>query len=264
MKHIVALFICLLFPCLSAVGQQANAKERPSWVDGFREEYKNSYLKSFTAVSSTADEARKKALQEVADERSRATGRQYTIRESGGVLTMSSTDELTVAAQVVDEWHEVLSNGAHQVFLLVQTKKNPMYTYEPVSVTKKYPFSARVFVPGMAQLHKGSTGKGIAFITAEVAAIGGVVAFEGLRSSYKSKINTTKNAKSRQNYIDKADRMQNLRNGFIAGAVAIYAWNIVDGIVAKGKKHVEVGHVAMRFAPVATPEAGGLAMNISF
>ena len=192
------------------------------------------------------------------------TPQQYTIRESGGVLTMSSTDELTVAAQVVDEWHEVLSNGAHQVFLLVQTKKNPMYTYESVSVTKKYPFSARVFVPGMAQLHKGSTGKGIAFITAEVAAIGGVVAFEGLRSSYKSKINTTKNAKSRQNYIDKADRMQNLRNGFIAGAVAIYAWNIVDGIVAKGKKHVEVGHVAMRFAPVATPEAGGLAMNISF
>lgn len=135
MKHIVALFICLLFPCLSAVGQQANVKERPSWVDGFRKEYKNSYLKSFSAVSSTTDEARKKALQEVADERSRATGRQYTIRESGGVLTMSSTDELTVAAQVVDEWHEVLSNGSHQVFLFVQTKKNPMYTYEPVSVT---------------------------------------------------------------------------------------------------------------------------------
>lgn len=264
MKHVIALFICLLLPCLSAMGQQTSLKDRPSWVDGFREEYKNSYLKSFSAVGSTIDEARRKALQEVADERSRATGRQYNIREVNGVLTMSSTDELTVAAQVVDEWNEMLSNGAYRVNLLVQTKKNPMFAYEPVSVTKKYPFSARVFVPGMAQLHKGSTVKGIAFIAAEVAAIGGVVAFEGRRSSYKSKIHTTHNAKQRQDYIDKADNMQNLRNGFIAGAVAIYAWNVVDGIVAKGKKHVEVGNVAMRFAPFATPEMGGLAMNIQF
>lgn len=263
MKHIIALFFCLLFPCISIMGQQTS-KERPSWVDGFRKEYQNSYLKSFSAVGSTMEDARRLALQEVADERSRATGRQYSIRESNGVVTMSSSDDLTVAAQVVDEWHEVLRNGACRVDLLVQTKKNPMYTYEPVSVTTKYPVSGRVLVPGMAQLHKGSTVKGIAFIVAEVAAVGGIVAFEGLRSSYDSKIDTTKDAKKRQSYIDDSNNMQNLRNAFIAGAAAIYAWNIVDGIVAKGKKHVEVGHLAMRFAPFATPDAAGLAMNIRF
>lgn len=263
MRYFITFFFCLLFPCLSVMGQQTS-KDRPSWANGFREEYQNSYLKSFSAVGSTMEDARRKALQEVADERSRATGRQYSIRESNGVVTMSSSDELTVAAQVVDEWHEVLPNGACRVDLLVQTKKNPMYTYEPVSVTNKYPFSARVFVPGMAQLYKGSTAKGIAFIAAEVVAVGGIVAFEGLRSSYKSKINTTKDAKKRQNYVDNANNMQNLRNGFIAGAAAIYAWNIVDGIVAKGKKHVEVGHVAMHFAPYASPNAAGLALNIQF
>ena len=263
MKYIIAFFFCLLFPCLSVMGQQVS-KERPSWSDGFREEYQNSYLKSFSAVGSTMEEARRQALQEVADERSRATGRQYSIRESNGVVTMSSNDELTVAAQVVDEWHEVLPNGACRVDLLVQTKKNPMYTYEPVSVTTKYPISGRVLVPGMAQLYKGSTTKGIAFIVAEVAAVSGIVAFEGLRSSYDSKINTTKDAKKRQSYIDDTNNMQNLRNAFIAGAVAIYAWNVVDGIVAKGKKHVEVGGVAMHFAPFATPYAAGLAMNIQF
>lgn len=263
MKHVITLFFFLLLSCLSVVGQQTS-KERPSWTDGFREEYQNSYLKSFSAVGSTMEDARRQALQEVADERSRATGRQYSIRESNGVVTMSSSDELTVAAQVVDEWHEVLANGACRVDLLVQTKKNPMYTYEPVSVTDKYPFSGRVFVPGMAQLYKGSTTKGIAFIAAEVAAVGGIVAFEGLRSSYDSKINTTKDAKKRQSYIDDSNNMQNLRNAFIAGAVAIYAWNVVDGIVAKGKKHVEVGSVAMHFAPFATPDAAGLALNIQF
>ena len=263
MRYTITLFICLLFPCFSAMGQQTS-KERPSWVNGFREEYQNSYLKSFSAIGSTMEDARRQALQEVADERSRATGREYSIHEINGVVTMSSSDELTVAAQVVDEWHEVLSNGSCRVDLLVQTKKNPMYTYEPVSVTTKYPFSGRVFVPGMAQLHKGSTTKGIIFIAAEVAAVGGIVAFEGLRSSYQSKINTTKDAKKRQDYIDDSNNMQNLRNAFIAGAVAIYAWNIIDGIVAKGKKHVEVGGVAMRFAPFATPNAAGLAMNIEF
>lgn len=263
MRYIIALSLFLLFPCILIMGQQTS-KERPSWADGFREEYQNSYLKSFSAVGSTMEDARRQALQEVADERSRATGRRYSIQESNGVVTMSSSDELTVAAQVVDEWHEVLPNGACRVDLLVQTKKNPMYTYEPVSVTTKYPFSGRVFVPGMAQLHKGSTTKGIAFIVAEVAAVGGIVAFEGLRSSYQSKINTTKDAKKRQSYIDDSNNMQNLRNAFIAGAVAVYAWNIVDGLVAKGKKHVEVGSVSMRFAPFATPDAAGLAMNIQF
>lgn len=263
MKQIAIILCCLLIPCLSIMGQQTS-KERPSWADGFREEYKNSYLKSFSAVGSTMEDARRQALQEVADERSRATGRRYSIQESNGVVTMSSSDELTVAAQVVDEWHEVLANGACRVDLLVQTKKNPMYTYEPVSVTDKYPFSGRVFIPGMAQLYKGSTTKGIAFIAAEVAAVGGIVAFEGLRSSYESKINTTKDAKKRQSYIDDSNNMQNLRNAFIAGAVAIYAWNVVDGIVAKGKKHVEVGSVAMHFAPFATPDAAGLALNIQF
>ena len=262
MKKAFIIF-CLLIPCLSSMGQQTS-KDRPSWVDGFREEYQNSYLKSFSAVGSTMEEARRLALQEVADERSRATGRQYSIRESNGVVTMSSSDELTVAAQVVDEWHEVLSNGACKVNLLVQTKKNPMYSFEPVSVTNKYPFSPRVFVPGMAQLYKGSTAKGIAFIVAEVVTVGGVVVMESLRSSSKSKINTTKDVQLRQSYIDDTNIKQNWRNAFIAGAVAIYAWNVVDGIVAKGKKHVEVGNVAMRFAPFATPEAAGFAMNIQF
>ena len=123
MKHAITVFFCLLLSCLSVMGQQTS-KERPSWVDGFRQEYQNSYLKSFSAVGSTMDDARRKALQEVADERSRATGRRYSIHESNGVVTMSSSDELTVAAQVVDEWHEVLSNGTCRVDLLVQTKKN--------------------------------------------------------------------------------------------------------------------------------------------
>lgn len=61
-------------------------------------------------------------------------------------------------------------------------------------LTGRYPFSARVFVPGMAQLHKGSTGKGLFFIIGEATCVGGIVATECMRSSYDSKIKSTHDA----------------------------------------------------------------------
>jgi hypothetical protein len=131
-------------------------------------------------------------------------------------------------------------------------------------LTGDYPFSPRAFIPGMAQLHKGSKGKGILFIVGEIALVGGIVAFEGLRTSYESKINTTHDAASKRNYIDNADNMQNLRNGFIAGAAALYVWNVIDGIVGKGKKHVTVGTADVRFLPYVTPNTGGISLAINF
>ena len=129
----------------------------------------------------------------------------------------------------------------------------------------EYPLSEllpRSFVPGMAQLHKGSTTKGVLFITGEVALIGGIVACEGLRASYQSKINTTHNVQDRQNYINHADNMQNLRNGFIAGAALLYAWNVIDGMVAKGKK---LGDANLRISPYAAPDlSGGISLTLNF
>lgn len=261
MKQIIITIYCLVVPFV-AMGQQAT--ERPSWVNGYHVDRSNSYVDVFSAVDYSTDAARVKAIQRIVDERSRATGRRYNIKESNGDITFSSQDELIVKCRVVDEYHERLSSGEYQVSLLVQTAKNPMFSYEPVTVTTSYPISARILVPGMAQLHKGSTTKGIAFIAAEIAAVGGIVAFEGLRSSYESKINTTHNAKERQNYIDKADNMQNLRNGFIAGAAAIYLWNVVDGMVAKGKKHIEVGRLSVNINPYSTQNEAGVLLSINF
>ena len=81
---------------------------------------------------------------------------------------------------------------------------------------------------------------------------------------FTARIGTTHNAASKQTYIDNASTMQNLRNGFIAGALALYAWNVIDGIVAKGKKHVLIGDADLKFAPYATPYAGGCSLVINF
>lgn len=133
-----------------------------------------------------------------------------------------------------------------------------------VQYTEKYPFSARVFVPGMAQIHKGQVGKGVGFIVGEAAFIGGIVAGECLRQSYNDKILRTHSYKIREYYADKANICTISRDVAIAGAVALYVWNVLDGVFAKGKTRIAVGEAQLRFAPYVTPEAGGLAMSIKF
>ena len=264
MRHIIIIICCVLLPC-SAMGQYTYSKEMPEWLkNGYHSDHRNSYIEVVTAIGYSEDNARELAVKQISQKRSIATGQRVSIKENNNSVNVISEDELTVKARIIDEYCERIAAGQYRVSLLVQTTKNPMLQYEPVDITNKYPITARIFVPGMAQLHKGSTAKGVAFIAAEIAAIGGAVAFECLRSSYDSKVNSTHNAAARMDYINKADNMQNLRNGFIAGAALVYVWNIIDGAVAKGKQHVEVVDVAMNFSPFATPSLAGLSMCLNF
>ncbi len=263
MRFLTFLFGCLLLHTI-ALGQSGPYSERPSWTNGFFEEKPNSYIEVVSATGYSEDNAREKAAQTIIERRSLATGRRSRLNISNGNIFVEGSDELTVKARIVDQYTERLGAGEYRIFLLVQTAKNPQYQYESVTISNKYKFSPRVFVPGMAQIHKGQTTRGVLFIAGEVAAIGGIIAFEGLRSSYQSKINRTHSAAEIQNYVNKADNMSNIRNGFIAGAVAIYVWNVIDGIVAKGKKHVVVGDAGMAFAPYADQYSKGLYVCVSF
>ncbi len=263
MKYYIAIFLCAALLPRLAVGQCFSSQEKPAWVDGYFHEESNSYIEMASANGASETEARNKAAQVVMERRSLATGQRVKVEVRNGNVAVTGGDQLTVKSRVVDEYREQCGRD-YRVSLLVQTAKNPTYELERVKVTNTYGFSPRAFVPGMAQLHKGSTAKGIFFIVGEIALVGGVVACEGLRTSYESKINSTHNTHDRQAYINNADNMQNLRNGFIAGAVALYAWNIIDGIVAKGKKHVVLGSSNLRFAPYASPQSNGVVLSYKF
>lgn len=244
--------------------QSAFAQERPEWTKLTFEDYPNSYIEVENATGYSEMNARESARKEVARKRSQTTGMDVNVVWEGDNATVNGSHDLILHAREIANYSEQIEPGYWRVYLLVQVLKNPTYTYENVRVTRSYPFSPRIFIPGMAQLHKGSTTKGVLFIVGEVAAIGGIVAFEGLRSSYESKINNTHNAKDRQNYINKADNMENLRNGFIAGAAAIYLWNIIDGIAAKGKQHILIGQSQLRITPYALPQAAGVRLCLKF
>lgn len=261
MKRICFMLIGLLFPIV-LVGQQTGA-EKPEWTEGYFKEIENSYIEVVSAWDYNANEARKKAVNEIISRRSIATGTEANVTIKNDDVSISAGHDLIVKARIIDEYVDFSNNG-YIVYLLVQTAKNPTFVYEPVKVSNDYGFSARVFVPGMAQIYKGQVVKGSLFIAGEVAAIGGVIAFESLRASYKSKIGRTHNTKLRQQYINKTNNMKNIRNGFIGGAVAIYVWNVIDGIVAKGKKHIVIGENQLHFTPYTTMQSAGLMMSFNF
>lgn len=179
-----------------------------------------------------------------------------------------------------------LAGGRMKVYVLIQVQRNvngadDFYSLDTnryrdrgferslaeynASITGKYPFSGRVFVPGWAQLHKGSRGKGVFFIVAEAAAVGGIVTCESLRHSYKSKASSAFDTNQKRRYDSRATNCTNVRNGFIVGAAAIYVWNVIDGIAARGKKQpLMVGDARLHISPYAVPQESGVLFSLSF
>ena len=262
MRKIIFILMCVLLP--SIVKAQYTSLEMPSWVKGYFEEQPNSYIEVVSATGYSEDDARNKAAQLIVERRSLATGQHTNININNGNIIIAGSDDLTVKSRIIDQYTEKIGMGEYRVSLLVQTAKNPEFQYESVMVTDRYKFSPRVFVPGMAQLHKGQTVKGALFIGTEIAAIGGIIVTESMRTSYQSKIKMTHNSSEIQSYISKADNMGNIRNCFIGAAAAIYVWNVIDGIVSKGKKHVEIGAAQMQFVPYTDVESAGLLLTLSF
>lgn len=264
MKHFLLLITCIaLFPLCAAGQGYSSEADMPFWAKGYFKETANSYLEVVSAHGYNLAEARNKAAKEVVARRSLATGSEANVTISDGNVSVQSNHELIVKARIIDEYAHHTPQG-YTVYLLVQTAKNPTYTYEPVTLTHDYKVGVRPLVPGMAQIYKGQTLKGVLFISGEGTAIAGIVTASGMHSYHTSKIKRSHNVKTRQNHIDAANRCKNVRNGFIAGAVAIYAWNVIDGFVGKGKKHISIGEAQARLAPYADAQSAGLAFNLRF
>lgn len=260
MKRIILIF-SIVFSSLLLYGSN---DEKPSWVSGYFKEMQYSYLEVVHAFDYDLPSARNRAISEIISRRSIATGTEASVSiNNSRDINVSAGHELIVKSRIIDEYVDHTSAG-YTVYLLVQTAKNPTFEYDPVHVTNEYGFSARVLVPGMAQIYKGSVGKGVVFIAGEVAAIGGIVVCQSMRSSYLAKASSSHNAEYIKTYTEAANRVTGVRNGLVAGAVALYAWNVIDGIVAKGKKHIVAGNVQFDFNPYMATQDIGLMLTMKF
>ena len=239
--------ICtLLFP--TALKAQDCGGVKPTWATAsYKRTLDNSYLEVVVASGSDEDVVREKARVEIEKRRKLTVGEQSAAVKSGHIA----------------EYWECRSTGVTGYFLY-QTRSSLMAKPEHVVATDRYPFSARVFVPGMAQIYKGSVGKGIGIIAGEVVLVGGVVVTECLRLNYAKKINMTHNSSLKNQYAYNANACNIARNVCIGGIAAVYIWNVIDGIVAKGKPYVSVDGKTLSFMPYATTEDVGLAVNFTF
>lgn len=236
----------LLFP--TALKAQDCGGVKPTWATAsYKRTLDNSYLEVVVASGSDEDVVREKARVEIEKRRKLTVGEQSAAVKSGHIA----------------EYWECRSTGVTGYFLY-QTRSSLMAKPEHVVATDRYPFSARVFVPGMAQIYKGSVGKGIGIIAGEVVLVGGVVVTECLRLNYAKKINMTHNSSLKNQYAYNANACNIARNVCIGGIAAVYIWNVIDGIVAKGKPYVSVDGKTLSFMPYATAEDAGLAVNFTF
>jgi hypothetical protein len=261
MKHTFSILIFALLLYNAAAGHAASFSEKPDWINEPTRTLTNSVIRVFMATGATEDEASNKVAAQIIEWQSSSTGLRSQIQIKNGHIVVTSSDELTVKQRIMDTHYEIERSGQYRVYVLAQIAKNPAYILERAGVTNKYDFSPRVFVPGMAQIYKGSKGKGIFFITAEASLIVGAVVMENLRANEISLYNTTHD---KAFHSENARMYSNVRNGLVAGAIVIYAWNVIDGWVASGKKHIVLGSTKLQFAPYATTQSGGLALVLSF
>lgn len=265
MTTLIGKLRLLLLVAVLLFGTTAMAQSvPPKWKSAGLTDLTFSYVEVVSADASTVNEARDKAASAIVQRRNLAAGAEVTVRVVDGKITSTGSQEMIVSARILDEYVEELDYGGYRVYLLVQTLKHPQYSFEPITVTDEYPFSARAFVPGMEQLYKGQTTKGVLFIAGELACVGGIVAAEGMRSSYVNLIAGTHNAQQRRTYTNNANMWDNIRNGCIAAAVAVYVWNVVDAVTSKGARYAKQGSTGLSLAPYAASDQFGLALNISF
>lgn len=258
MKQLVFALLVLLFPLA------AHADERPSWVNGYFVEQTNSYIEVVSATDYLEADARNKAIHQIIERRSLATGQTLQIDVMESNITISGNDMLTVKARIIDEYTEYIKGGQYRVYLLVQTAKNPSLDYESVVVTNRYKFSPRVFVPGLAQFHKGQKVRGALFLAGELLMIGGAVTCTIFHNECETDILNATDMDYIRSRADDAKMFKQIRTGCIAGAAAIYVWNVLDGIAAKGKTHIEVGKSTLALVPYVDPRSTGLMVSLNF
>lgn len=237
--------------------------QKPKWISEGAIDFNNTYLENALGEGRTLQEARSKAIKAIVERRNVATGAPFQINtDSRVVFSAIVNDTIVVKSMIRDEYIERLIGGGYRVYILAQTARNPYNAFEPVTVTSQYPFSVRSLVPGMQQLYKGQTFKGIAFITGEVACIGAAVVAEGMRSDYSQKAEIQRNVKQKVIYVDKANNMQTVRNISIGTAAALYVWNIVDALVTKGANYVLLSDLNLK--PMASSDGFGLSISYNF
>lgn len=182
------------------------------------------------------------------------------------VKTIIDGEQYFLQAVRVDDF-SYLEDGEYKMYTLFQvaTCDNPVF--DDTYTTTSYGATPAVMsiIPGLGQIYKGSTIKGICMF-AGVAACGiGALVCESQRSDYKNKMK--EQPQFAKDYNTKANNWETGRNVCLGAAAAVWIYNIIDAAVAKGARKIIVkpkdGN-SFSLYPIATPHSMGLALTYNF
>ena len=246
-KKLFYLAMCII--CTLPLSMKGQSK--PNWATStYNKPLAKSYLEVVVESGHNKDDIIYKAQNEIKRRRKLKVGEDNAWIKSGYVASY---------------WED--TDRGLTGYFLYQTPNNPSYQtseIERVTATDKYPFSARVFVPGMMQFYKGQKIKATTIIASEVLCIGGFVFTQTRKNYYTAMIGSTNNATLKQRYAANANTYNYVSYAFLAASIGVYAWNIIDGVISRGTPYVSVDGKMISFVPYATPESAGLAVTMNF
>ncbi len=261
---------------------------KPKWVGNTPKELNNTYrFIEVVSYGSSISAARMEAKQLLAQNEqlrravivSVKSGNRQKIEQQivNGNMVETITNNITIDTEVsgqqyklraypVDEYYEK-TGGQVKLYTLYmvgvadhvvfdKTYKSTSYGVAPVAMS---------IIPGVGQIYKGSTIKGVCMLGG-VAALGlGALLCENTRSDYKNKMKEQPDFA--KDYNTKANNYETARNIFIGAAAALYVYNLIDAAVAKGTRRIRVekNHgSSIAISPMVTPDNAGIMLTYNF
>ncbi len=187
-------------------------------------------------------------------------------------FSMTATEKgiaITINCRVIDEYWECKGGTytCHVLYTIADQNRADAGSYDDrIFYTTSYGAHGivRSIIPGWGQIYKGSTVKGTCILAGEAVCAAGIIVCENLRASYHKKM--LEQPRFAQTYNTKSDNWENGRNICIGAAAALYVYNLIDAVAAKGAKRVVVKKSRPRFYlyPVADMEHTGMALSMRF
>jgi len=259
---LILLSSVVMFPSSAQCIVSSEGDNRPAWIGNVRYHPRNVPNSDFLVISvkeRSLIEAHAIAGEEVKAAQSNVVGKWTGEKDRS---------DIQVRYRCAGEHYEY-HGGQYYLWQIVQIAKRPNIELSPIpsgelARLEKKTIGLKPFVPGMAQIHRGSNIGGTLFIVGVSALSVGAITSEVFRADNNDRVGTTFNVAERRKYRDNADMWQNTRDILIVSAGAVYLWNIIDGYVGGKGGQYQAFDSEFKMIPYADLRGGGLILGFNF
>lgn len=173
----------------------------------------------------------------------------------------------TFVSRLVDEYWEFDDGKYHYYALFAVSESGQEPVFDEFSSSTSYGAAPIVMsiIPGVGQMYKGSTAKGLCLLGGTAALGLGALFCDNERADYKNKMK--EQPQFAQDYNTKANNYETARNVCLGAAAAVWIYNIIDAAVAKGARRIIVkpaNRHSFSMAPMISTEGTGVTLAYRF